>query len=89
MLCSSVRVFNPLIIAQRILLFPSKPLSNSLQISSIYNPIGSKRPWFSTRFGSNNKTPVLGLRSMATQSKQSVYDFSVKVCESHFIFRVL
>ncbi|KAI3691783.1 hypothetical protein L6452_31585 [Arctium lappa] len=77
---SSIRVFNNLI-AQRILIIPSKTLSNSLKISSISSnshPIGSKRSWFSTRFCGANRTPVVGFRSMATQSKQSVYDFTVK-----------
>ncbi|XP_071730724.1 probable phospholipid hydroperoxide glutathione peroxidase [Rutidosis leptorrhynchoides] len=80
---SSARVFTNIITPQN-LIFPTKTITNYLQISSvsiISNPIGSKRSWFSTRFCSNNKTPVLGLRSvqsMATQSKQSVYDFSVK-----------
>ncbi|KVH91866.1 Glutathione peroxidase [Cynara cardunculus var. scolymus] len=79
----SVRVFHNLI-AQRILTVPSKPLLNSLKISSISSishPIGSKRSWFSTRFCGANRTPVVGFqsnRSMATQSKQSVYDFTVK-----------
>ncbi|KAL8238816.1 hypothetical protein R6Q59_015383 [Mikania micrantha] len=80
---SSARVINNLI-ARRILVISSRTLSNSTLISSvspISHPIGSKRSWFSTKFCSTNRTPVLGLksnRSMATQSKQSVYDFTVK-----------
>ncbi|KAJ0775246.1 putative peroxidase [Helianthus annuus] len=83
MSCSSVRVFNNLI-AQRFLIISSRTLSNSLSISSvssISNPTGLKRSWLSTRFCGTNRTLVWGTRSfqsMATQSKQSVYDFTVK-----------
>ncbi|KAK9067976.1 hypothetical protein SSX86_012087 [Deinandra increscens subsp. villosa] len=79
MSCSSARVFSNL--AQRILVFSPRTLANSPLISSVSpfsHPIGSKRSWFSTRFCGANRTPVLSNRSMATQSKQSVYDFTVK-----------
>ncbi|PWA83945.1 glutathione peroxidase [Artemisia annua] len=79
MSCSSVRVLSNLC-TQQITKIPSKILlAKSCQISLNYtNPIGSKRSWFSTRFCANKQNPILGIRSMATQSKQSVYDFSVK-----------
>ncbi|MFS7923908.1 putative phospholipid-hydroperoxide glutathione peroxidase [Helianthus anomalus] len=83
MSCSSVRVFNNLI-AQRFLIIPSRTLSNSLSISSvssISNPTGLKKSCLFTRFCGTNRTLVLGTRSfqsMATRSKQSVYDFTVK-----------
>ncbi|KAI3681940.1 hypothetical protein L2E82_50249 [Cichorium intybus] len=80
MSCSSARVFNNLI-THKILVFNPRTLSNSLKfssVSSISHPIASKRSWFSTRFCSNKRTPVLAFSSMATQSKQSVYDFTVK-----------
>ncbi|KAK1419117.1 hypothetical protein QVD17_28275 [Tagetes erecta] len=77
MSCSSSRVFNNLIIAQKNLVFTSNSLPIS-SFSSFSRPIGSKRSWFSTRFCGTNRNPVLASRSMATQSKQSVYDFTVK-----------
>ncbi|KAI7740005.1 hypothetical protein M8C21_028023 [Ambrosia artemisiifolia] len=80
MLCSSAHIFSNLI-TQRAILFPSRTLFNSPSITSVSlstNPIGSKSSWFSTRFCGNNRNPVLGSRFMATQSKQSVYDFTVK-----------
>ncbi|XP_076945464.1 putative phospholipid hydroperoxide glutathione peroxidase [Bidens hawaiensis] len=77
MLSSSARVLNNTI-TRKIIVFPSRTLLNSHQITSISSPIGSKRSWFSTRFCQANRTPVLGFRFMATQSKQSVHDFTVK-----------
>ncbi|XP_076924821.1 putative phospholipid hydroperoxide glutathione peroxidase [Bidens hawaiensis] len=81
MLSSSARVLNNNNITQKIIVFPSRTLLNSHQIRSVSlssSPIGSKRSWFSTRFCQANRTPLLGLRFMATQSKQSVHDFTVK-----------
>ncbi|KAI7739998.1 hypothetical protein M8C21_028016 [Ambrosia artemisiifolia] len=80
MLSSSAHIFSNLI-TQRTIIFPSRTLFNSPSITSVSlssNPIGSTRSWFSTRFCGNNRNPVLGSRFMATQSKQSVYDFTVK-----------
>nr|UDE22669.1 glutathione peroxidase [Chrysanthemum x morifolium] len=77
MSCSSVRVFSNLC-TQKITKIPSKTLLSKSCHLNYSNPIGSKRSWFSTRFCANKQNPVLGIRSMATQSKQSVYDFTVK-----------
>lgn len=88
MSCSSPRIFNNLIIAQKVLIFPSKTLPIS-SFSSFSHP---KISCFSTRFSGTNKTPVLGstsIRSMATQSKQSVYDFTVKVCCFFWDFEII
>ncbi|KAI3828821.1 hypothetical protein L1987_02931 [Smallanthus sonchifolius] len=76
---SSARLFNNLI-AQRIIISPSRTPSIT-SLSSFSNPINSKRSWLSSRFCGTNRTQVLDSRSnrsMATQSKQSVYDFTVK-----------
>ncbi|KAI3756441.1 hypothetical protein L1987_56261 [Smallanthus sonchifolius] len=81
MLCSSAaRVFNNLI-APRILVISSTTLSNSLLISSVSSISHPTRSWFSTGTNRTLNPLKLGARSnqsMATQSKQSVYDFTVK-----------
>ncbi|KAI7743106.1 hypothetical protein M8C21_013600 [Ambrosia artemisiifolia] len=70
---------NLTIIAQRFHIIPSKTLSNSLFISSVSHPTTSS---LSTRFCETNTTLVSGTtrsyQSVATQPKQSVYDFTVK-----------
>ncbi|XP_076917665.1 putative phospholipid hydroperoxide glutathione peroxidase isoform X1 [Bidens hawaiensis] len=81
MSCSSARVFNNLIITRRLLvLIPYKTPSNYHRLISSVSSISHHSGLSKTRFGGYNRNLVLGTRlnqSMA-QSKQSVYDFTVK-----------